>query len=106
MSEHRVLFEHDPEIGRTTYLIFNDWGRIVGAHVEQNIDDIIEHNRRMSSLYEGKKFGDYKPVASLPVTLLEKTGLGDAIDAGDRKYLGKILNDSDYSGFRTGGGRV
>jgi hypothetical protein len=106
MTDHRVLFEHDPEIGRTVWLIFDERGQLRGAHVEQDIDAIVAHNREAEKETHGRRFGDYNRVASVPLTFLEKTGLGDAIDQRDRRFVSKILNDSDFSGFRTSRGRV
>ena len=104
--DKRVFFEHDPEIGRTVWLVFDDKGNLKGAHVEQDIDAIVEQNRSAEIESHGKRFGDYNRIASVPLTFLEKTGLGDAIDARDRKFISKVLNDSDNSGFRTSRGRV
>lgn len=106
MAEHRVFFDHDPEIGRTVWLIFNERGELRGAHVEQEIDAILEANAEAEKATHGQRFGDYNRVASVPLTFFEKAGLGEAIDAQDRRYLSKILNDSDYSGFRTSRGKV
>jgi len=106
MADKRVMFEHDPEIGRTVWLIFDDQGNMRGAHVEQEVDPILEANKMYADISAGMKFGDYNRIASVPVTFLEKTGLSEAIDAGDRRYLSKVLNDSDYQGFRTSRGSV
>lgn len=106
MADHRVLFDHDPEIGRTVWLVFDDKGNMRGAHVEQNIDAIIEANAEAEKATQGVRFGDYNRIASVPLTFLEKTGLDQAVDAGDRRYISKILNDSDNSRFRTSRGKV
>lgn len=106
MTDHRVFFEHDPEIGRTTWLVFDDRGNLKGAHVEQNVDGILAANADAEKLTHGHRFGDWNRAASVPLTMMEKTGLGDAIDAGDGRYVSKILNDSDYAKFRTSRGRV
>lgn len=106
MTDKRVLFEHDPEIGRTVWLVFDDKGNMRGAHVEQEVDPILEANKLYADMSAGTRFGDYNRIASVPLTFLEKTGLGDAIDAGDRRYMSKILNDSDNMGFRTSRGKV
>lgn len=105
MADHRVFFEHDPEIGRTVWLVFDDQGNMKGAHVEQEVDHILEANARMTEATQATPFGDYRPLASVPLTFFEKTGLGDAIDAGDKRYLSKILNDGDYAKFRTSRGK-
>jgi hypothetical protein len=105
MADHRVFFEHDPEIGRTVWLVFDDQGNMKGAHVEQEVDHILDANARMEQASQGTPFGDYRPLASVPLTFFEKTGLGEAIDAGDKRYLSKILNDGDYAKFRTSRGK-
>ena len=106
MADHRVFFEHDPQIGRTTWLVFDERGNLKGAHVEQDVDGILASNARARAATEGQKFGDWNHAARVPLTFLEKTGLDKAIDGGDNRYIGKILNDSDYSGFRTSRGRL
>jgi hypothetical protein len=106
MTDHRMLFEDDPEIGRKVWLIFDDKGNLKGAHVEQDVDHILEMNKVAADISSGTRFGDYNRIASVPLTFLEKTGLGDAIDAGDRRFVSKVLNDSDNSGFRTSRGSV
>ena len=101
-----LLFENDPEIGRKVWLGYNEKGQFRAAHVEQSVDAIVEQNRQAEIETHGKRFGDYNRVASVPLTFLEKTGLGEAIDARDRKFISKVLNDSDNSGFRTSRGKV
>lgn len=106
MADHRVFFEHDPEIGRTVWLIFDDAGKLKGAHVEQEVDAILDANAEAEKATQGVRFGDYQRIASVPLTFFEKTGLGEAIDGSDRRYLSKVLNDADNSRFRTSRGKV
>lgn len=101
-----MLFDDDKEIGRKVWLGYDAKGEFRAAHVEQNIDAIIEQNSEAEKASYGQRFGDYNRVASVPLTLWEKTGLGDAVDAGDKRYISKILNDSDYRGLRTSRGKV
>jgi hypothetical protein len=106
MTDHRVFFEYDPDIKRTVWLIFDDQGRVKGAHVEQEVDDILAQNAEAEKATHGVRFGDYNRVASVPLTFLERTGLGDAIDARDQRYISKVLNDADNSKLRTSRGKV
>lgn len=106
MANHLRFFDYDPEIGRTVWLVFDDQGNMKGAHVEQEVDHILEANARMEQASQGTPFGDYRPLASVPLTFFEKTGLGEAIDAGDRRYLNKILGDADNKKFRTSRGNL
>lgn len=101
-----LLLEDDPEIGRKVWVGYDTTGSPRAAHVEQEVDDILAANAEAEKATHGVRFGDYRPVASVPVTFFEKTGLGDAIDAGDRRYLSKILNDPDHKRFRTSRGSV
>jgi hypothetical protein len=106
MTDHRTFFEYDAEIGRTVWLVFDDKGNLKGAHVEQNVDAILEANAEAEKLTHGQRFGDYNRVASVPLTFMEKTGLGEAIDGRDQRYVSKVLNDSDNSKLRTSRGKV
>jgi len=106
VTDHRVFFEYDPEIRRTVWLVFDDKGNLRGAHVEQEIDAILDANAEAEKATHGVRFGDYNRVASVPLTFFEKSGLGDAIDARDDRFISKVLNDSDNSKFRTSRGRV
>lgn len=101
-----LLLEDDPEIGRKVWVGYDQTGHPRAAHVEQEVDDIVDRNHQEAISTMGNRFGDYNRVASVPLTFFEKTGLGDAIDAGDRRYLSKVLNDADYRGFRTSRGKV
>lgn len=101
-----LLFDDDREIGRKVWLGYDEKGQFRAAHVEQEVDQIIENNKAALDLSVGQKFGDYNRIASVPLTFLEQKGLDQAIDAGDRRYISKVLNDSDHSGFRTSRGKV
>lgn len=101
-----MLFDDDRDIGRKVWLGYDETGRFRAAHVEQTIDAVLDANAEAEKATHGQRFGDYNRIASVPLTFLEKTGLGDAIDARDRRYISKILNDSDHSGFRTSRGKV
>ena len=101
-----VLLEDDTELQRKTYVGYDEQGQPRGAHVVQEVDPILEQNGLLRSFNDGRKWGDYKPSASIPLTLFEKLGLQDAINSRDRRYLSKILNDGDYSKLRTSDGKV
>ncbi len=104
MSETTLLLERD-EV-REVWVTYNELGHPIRAVVLQNVDAIVEANKQALDMAAGKKFGDYNRVASVPLTFLEKTGLQDAINAGDRRFMSKVLNDGDYAGFRTSRGKV
>lgn len=101
-----LLFDDDREIGRKVWLGYDEKGQFRAAHVEQEVDAILDANAEAEKATHGIRFGEYNRIASVPMTFMEKTGLGDAVDAGDRRFISKILNDSDYAGFRTSRGKV
>ena len=103
---HWRFFEYDAEIGRTVWLGYDDQGHARAAHVEQEIDAILAENIELEKASHGKRFGEWNRAARVPLTFMEKTGLGEAIDGRDRKYMSKVLNDSDNSKFRTSRGKV
>lgn len=106
MSEHRVFYEYDPLIQRTVWLVFDDFGNLRGAHVEQEVDAITDANAEAEKATHGVRFNEWNRAASVPLTFMEKTGLDVAVDMGDRKFISKVLNDSTYSKFRTSRGKV
>lgn len=91
---------------RKVWVGYDRAGTPRSAHVEQEVDDIIEANAEAEKATHGARFGDYNRVASVPLTFIEKTGLDQAIDARDRRYISKILNDGNFQKFRTSRGRV
>lgn len=101
-----LLFDDDREIGRKVWLGYDETGKFRAAHVEQEIDAVLEANSAAEKASHGQRFGDYNRVASVPLTLFEKTGLGEAIDGRDQRYISKVLNDSDFAKLRTSRGRV
>lgn len=103
---HWVLFDDDIELKRKTWIGYDERGQPRGAHVEQEVDPILEANALMRSMNQGRKWGDYKPAASIPLTLMEKWGMQDAFNAHDRKYISKRLNDGDFAKLRTSEGKV
>lgn len=103
---HWVLLEGDPAIKRKTYVGYDNAGIPRGAHVEQEVDPILEANAVLRGMNAGKKWDTYKPAASIPLTMFEKLGMQDAINAKDRRFISKVLNNSDYAKFRTSDGKV
>lgn len=101
-----LLLEDDAELGRKVWVGYDKTGEPKAAHVEQEADPVLDANAEAVKATEGVRFGDYNRVASVPLTFFERKGLGDAIDGGDRAYLSRVLNDSDFSRFRTSRGRV
>lgn len=102
-----TLFDHDPLTGRRIYMSLDEGppGKTLWR-VEIPVDDVIEANAEAEKASHGRRFGDWNRVASVPVNIMEKTGLDIAVQARDNRFLSKFLNDSDNAKFRTSRGRV
>jgi hypothetical protein len=72
---------------------------------QQLVQPILDDNHEALNNSAGQRWGDGKIVASIPLPeYFEK--FVPARQAGDEKYIKKLLNDSDFSKFRRFGGKV
>lgn len=69
------------------------------------VDPILEANQARLNESQGKRWGDGQIVASIPLDFYYDR-IAPAKKAGDEAYVKRILNDGDFSKFRTFGGRV
>lgn len=101
------LFDTDPMTGRKVWFSLDEGppGKTLWR-VEMPIDGLADANAEAEKATHGLRLPEWNRVASVPLNILEKTQLDTAIQMGDSKYVGKVLNDSDYSKFRTSRGRV
>ena len=67
---------------------------------------LLDENKEAEIASNGQSFGNGKIVARVPEHLAYKLGLMDAVKNKDKRFIAKILNDSDYRGFRTFRGQV
>lgn len=100
-----TFFDYDAET-RTKV-----WFRLLAAggtefRIEQDADLILAANAEAEKASHGRRFGEWNRVASVPLRMMESTGLDVAIDMKDDRYVSKLLNDPDYSKLRTSRGRV
>jgi hypothetical protein len=98
------LMDDDPEMG------VRRWWLDLGTHYVMRTeyyetDRMLEFNAALRSETAGQRFGEMRCVASMPMNVWQKT-LAPAIQQQDSEYVRKILNDSDFSKFRTFEGRV
>lgn len=101
------LFDHDPVTGRKIWMSLDEGpeGR-TAWRVELPAADIVEANAIAEALTHGKPLPEWNRVASIPINIMEKTGLDVAVQSRDDRFLSKFLNDPDHSKFRTSRGRV
>lgn len=99
-----VLFDQDPETGTMIWMMLD--GDKTVFRIDQNVDPILEANAEAEKLTQGKRFGDWNRIASVPLRLVEKTGLDIATSMRDQRFISKWMNDGDNAKFRTSRGRV
>jgi hypothetical protein len=107
-SEDWATYSYDPMTGIKVELKFeridDDHTKI---HYRRTQDDtaLFKMNAERRAENAGKKWGDGAVAASVPL-LFYYDKLRDAAKEGDQKYINRVLNDSDYSKFRTKEGRL
>lgn len=97
--------ERNPHTGLITRWWVDESGRVGVQRVNPAIHDIVDRNKAIQSEMAGKKWGDGKVFASVPLEVVEKE-LWGAIKANDQKYIKKWLNDSENRDFRRKLGNV
>lgn len=98
------LVDFDHPTGRSVWMTQQDDQLVF--RVDMPLEDIFSANHEMAMETQGRRFGDYNRVASIPHHLVYQNGIDDALGQGDDKWLARWLNDSDNRKFRTSRGRV
>ena len=105
MSGGWKFFSYDPDTDSTiNYQVLDD-GRWA-FQIVQHVDKIIASNVDAEKATMNRRFGDWNRMASVPVRLVEKTGIDTAVSMQDKKFIGKFFNDPDNAKLRTSRGRV
>lgn len=100
-----LLLEVDPQTGIRTYFRTEPDGTTTICH-QQDVEQVYEANKLLYNESAGRKMGEWELVARVPNTLIDGLGISQAIQQKDRKFLGKVLNDSDNRKFRTHKARI
>lgn len=96
------VFSRDPD-GTVTY--FLDLGDSWVLRTETPVDDLIANNAAQFNASDGKRWGDGKVVARLPLNLFYDK-LAEPMKQRDQEYLKRFLNDADNRAYRTFKGNV
>lgn len=99
-----TLFDYIPGVRRV-------WVRDAGEEWEfiteyLNAEATKAANAAIREETEGKRFGDYRPLLSMPPNEMRATGVEEAIRQGDDRFLARFFNDGDNAGYRTSRGRL
>jgi hypothetical protein len=65
-----------------------------------------EANAELRADTEGKRFGEYRLLASMPPNEMRQSGLEEALRQGDDRFVSRWMNDGENRGYRTSRGRV
>lgn len=69
--------------------------------IQHNVNQMLDANQREFNAQLGSKWGDGKKVATVPTPVWARLGLDDAFSNGDWTKIKRVLNNSDFSRFRT-----
>ena len=97
-------------VDAATYTLAADIGdAYLTVTVQLDTEPLFDMNRADEAESNGKRFGDGKIVARIPMHLLyanEAGNIGQALDEGDRKHVRRVLNDSEFFKFRSHRGKL
>lgn len=100
------LIEYDPHTQISEWWLMHDDEKTVTIRrIQHNTAAILEANKAERNANAGKRWGDGRKVATIPLLVFDKLGLNDAMANADNNYLRKVLNNSDYANLRTFEGR-
>jgi hypothetical protein len=98
-----VVISHDPMTGRT--IEHMDLGSHIAVRTTYPSDDLMDLNAERRAENAGKRWGDGAVAASIPLNVYFDK-FAEARQNNDSKYIKKLLNDSDFSKFRTKEGQL
>jgi hypothetical protein len=98
-----VVISHDPMTGRT--IEHMDLGSHIAVRTTYPSDDLMDLNAARRAENAGKRWGDGAVAASIPLNVYFDK-FAEARQNNDSKYIKKLLNDSDFSKFRTKEGKL
>ena len=99
------LVDYDPVSDISEWYLYDDANpqkpKIHMRTIQHNVDAMLDANQAEFNAQLGARWGDGKKVATIPTNVAAALGLDDALAAGDRSFIRKVLNNSDYSKLRT-----
>lgn len=106
VDEHGFhVFDWDRATGRVIWVKTEGDGSRT-FRVDTPVQSILDANQEAYNSSTGERFGDWRRVASVPLDFLHQSGLHEAQEQQDDKFISKVLNDSDNRKFRTFGGQL
>lgn len=81
-------------------------GEALHIRTDYPTTQLMQENADARAEAAGTRMGDMARQASVPLNIYHASGLSEANDQQDRKFISKWLNDSDNAKFRTREARV
>lgn len=69
-------------------------------------EQLVRDNAAARAATAGTRMGEFAHVASVPLNIFHDSGLSEAGNQGDEKFISRWLNSSDNHAFRTRDSRV
>lgn len=98
------LLCRDPATGDTVW--FADHGGTYVFRYQQDVEPIINFNKTIRDGTEGRRFGDYRLIGSVPDNIAQASGLNEAWMNRDKKWVKRFFNDGDNAAWRGSRGSV
>lgn len=98
------LLCRDPQTGDTIW--FTDHGGKLVYRFQQDVEPTMLMNKIIKDGTEGKRFGDYNLIGSVPDHIAEASGLNEAWRQKDKKFFNRFFNDGDNAAWKGTRGRV
>lgn len=98
------LLARDPATGDTLWSMEQD-GKII-VRTQQDVEPIMNMNKLIKDGTEGRRFGDYRLIGSVPDNIAEASGLNEAWKQKDKKFFNRFFNDGDNAAWKGTRGSV
>jgi len=95
-----TFLERDPVTGIEKFFRTNEDGSTT-VYVRQDVTELLDVNKALFHEQANAPMKDWVPLARFDDITMQKLSIDKALREGDRKHVKKILNDSEYSKFRT-----
>lgn len=99
-----VLVDYDHFSGRSVWSMYD--GEKTVYRIDYPVDKIVQQNTEDRNSASSGWRGDWHKVASVPLNMLYDSGLAEAMNQHDDKFISRMLNDGDNRAWRTKDGRV
>ena len=95
-----TFLEKDPLTGISKWFRTNPDGSTT-IYLRNDVTELLDVNKALFHEQANTGMKDWVPLARFDDVTMQKLSLDRAMREGDRKHVKKVLNDIDYSKFRT-----